>query len=87
MMWLAVVSPLTGHHAEELVQLWAPTFREYGFEFSVSFIMVNPRSFLALMEIFYDRDNPDEVQRGLGALRRIAGQEIEGSRSGQASSD
>jgi 4-cresol dehydrogenase (hydroxylating) len=72
LMWLPVVSPLSGRHAEELLALCVPTFERHGFEYSAALIMVNPRSFLALMEIFFDRDSPDETQRALELRAELA---------------
>jgi 4-cresol dehydrogenase (hydroxylating) len=61
--WMAVVTPLTGRHTKALVDLCASAFEKHGLDFSITFIMVNPRSALGLIEIFYDRHNPDECAR------------------------
>jgi 4-cresol dehydrogenase (hydroxylating) flavoprotein subunit len=61
--WMAVVTPLTGRHTRELIELCKSAFHEHGLDFSITFIMVNPRSALGLIEIFYDRQNLDECAR------------------------
>jgi 4-cresol dehydrogenase (hydroxylating) len=38
-------------------------FRKHGFDFSVSVIVVNPRSAVLLMQIFYDKGDPTETAR------------------------
>jgi hypothetical protein len=63
MLWLAVLCPLTGTHTNDLLQLCEPVFNKHGFDLSVVFIVVNPRSTLALMEIFYDKQDAAEGQR------------------------
>jgi 4-cresol dehydrogenase (hydroxylating) flavoprotein subunit len=65
MLWLAVLCPLTGTHTNDLLQLCEPVFNKHGFDLSVVFIVVNPRSTLALMEIFYDKQDAVEGQRAL----------------------
>lgn len=63
MTWMAVTSPMTGRHTRELLALVDPIFRRHGLDMALSLIMVNPRTMLALFEIFYDRDNIDEHPR------------------------
>jgi 4-cresol dehydrogenase (hydroxylating) len=65
LMWLALVSPLTGKDIGRLLGMCEPIFHRHGFDLSVSFIMVNPRSTLALLEIFYDKENAEEKSRAL----------------------
>ncbi len=60
--WLAVVSPLTGRHTQELLNLMEPVFEKHGLDLSVAFIMVNERSTLCLVEIFFDRQSDRERQ-------------------------
>ncbi|HEV3256048.1 MAG TPA: FAD-binding oxidoreductase [Gemmataceae bacterium] len=67
LIWFAPVSPLTGTHVTRVLDLCRPVFRDHGFDFSVSLIVVNPRSAVALMEIFYDKADPAETARA-GAL-------------------
>jgi len=63
LIWFAPVAPLTGSHVNRVLDLCRPVFREHGFDFSVSLIVVNPRSALLLMQIFYDKADPTETAR------------------------
>jgi 4-cresol dehydrogenase (hydroxylating) len=70
--WMAVVSPLTGRHTAELVRLCESAFERHGLDFSITFITVNPRSAVGLIELFYDRDDPDERTRMLALYDELA---------------
>ena len=61
--WMAVVCPLDGRHTGDLVELSQAVFERHGLDFSITFIMVNARSTLGLIEIFYDRDDDSERAR------------------------
>ena len=63
LMWLAVLSPMTGSHTKHLLELCEPVCHKHGFDLSTTFIMVNPRSVLSLIEIFYDKQSPEESTR------------------------
>ena len=63
LIWFAPVAPLTGSHVNRVLDLCRPVFREHGFDFSVSLIVVNPRSAVVLMQIFYDKTDPTETAR------------------------
>jgi 4-cresol dehydrogenase (hydroxylating) len=63
LIWFAPVAPLTGSHVNGVLDLCRPVFREHGFDFSVSLIVVNPRSAVVLMEIFYDKADSTETGR------------------------
>jgi 4-cresol dehydrogenase (hydroxylating) len=63
LIWFAPVAPLTGSQVNRVLDPCRPVFREHGFDFSASIIVVNPRSALLLMEIFYDKADPTETAR------------------------
>jgi 4-cresol dehydrogenase (hydroxylating) len=63
LIWFAPVLPLTGEHARQVLDMCKPLFRKQGFDFSMSFIQVNPRSVVALMEIFFDKEDDQETGR------------------------
>jgi 4-cresol dehydrogenase (hydroxylating) len=63
LIWFAPLAPLTGNHVHRVLNLCRPVFREHGFDFSVSVIVVNPRSAVVLMEIFYDKADSTETAR------------------------
>ena len=71
MLWLAALCPLTGRHTTDLLQLCEPVFHKHGFDLSLAFLMINARSVLALIEIFFDKQNPDEEQRALALYDEI----------------
>jgi 4-cresol dehydrogenase (hydroxylating) flavoprotein subunit len=71
MLWLAALCPMTGKHASELLDLCEPVFHKHGFDMSLAFLMVNARSILALMEIFFDKRDPDEEKRALALYDEI----------------
>jgi 4-cresol dehydrogenase (hydroxylating) len=63
LIWFGPVAPLTGSHVNRVLDLCRPVFREHGFDFSASVIVVNPRSAVVLMQIFYDKADPTETAR------------------------
>jgi 4-cresol dehydrogenase (hydroxylating) len=63
LIWFGPVAPLTGSHVNGLLNLCRPVFREHGFDFSASLIVVNPRSAVVLMQIFYDKADPSETAK------------------------
>jgi 4-cresol dehydrogenase (hydroxylating) len=73
LIWFAPVTPLTGRHVSRVFELCRPVFRDYGFDFSVSLIVVNPRSAVALMEIFYDKADPTETARAKDLYEHLYG--------------
>jgi 4-cresol dehydrogenase (hydroxylating) len=73
LIWFAPVAPLTGSHVNRVLELCRPVFREHGFDFSVSLIVVNPRSAVLLMEIFYDKADPTETARARDLYEHLYG--------------
>ena len=73
LIWFAPVAPLTGSHVNLVLDLCRPVFREHGFDFSVSLIVVNPRSAVVLMEIFYDKADPTETARARALYEDLCG--------------
>jgi 4-cresol dehydrogenase (hydroxylating) len=73
LIWFGPVAPLTGSHVNRLLDLCRPVFREHGFDFSVSVIVVNPRSAVTLMEIFYDKADPTETARARALYEELCG--------------
>lgn len=71
MLWLAALCPMTGKHTSDLLKLCEPVFHKHGFDMSLAFLMINARSVLALMEIFFDKRNPDEEKRALALYDEI----------------
>jgi 4-cresol dehydrogenase (hydroxylating) len=73
LIWFAPVAPLTGSHVTRVLDLCRPLFREHGFDFSASIIVVNPRSAVLLMEIFYDKADPGETARAKLLYEHLSG--------------
>jgi 4-cresol dehydrogenase (hydroxylating) len=73
LIWFAPVAPLSGSHVNRVLDLCRPVFREHGFDFSVSVIVVNPRSAVVLMEIFYDKADPAETARARILYEQLCG--------------
>jgi 4-cresol dehydrogenase (hydroxylating) len=63
LIWFAPVVPLQRDHIDRVLQLCQPLFKKFGIDFSMSFILVNPRSVVMLMEIFYDKQDSAETAR------------------------
>jgi 4-cresol dehydrogenase (hydroxylating) len=73
LIWFAPVAPLTGSHVNRVLDLCRPVFREHGFDFSVSLIVVNPRCAVVLMEIFYDKADSSETARARALFEHLCG--------------
>jgi 4-cresol dehydrogenase (hydroxylating) len=71
MLWLAALCPLTGRHTDDLLAICEPIFHKHGFDLSLALMMVNARSVLALIEIFYDKQNAEEGQRALALYDEV----------------
>ncbi|MDC0666193.1 FAD-binding oxidoreductase [Nannocystis radixulma] len=63
LIWFAPIAPMTGRHVGEVIALCEPLFERRGFEIYVALMMINPRSMVVLMGIFYRKDDPDETAR------------------------
>jgi 4-cresol dehydrogenase (hydroxylating) len=73
LIWFGPVAPLTGSHVNRVLDLCRPAFREHGFDFSASIIVVNPRSAVVLMGIFYDKADPAETARARVLFEDLGG--------------
>jgi 4-cresol dehydrogenase (hydroxylating) len=76
LIWLAVTVPLTGRHTGELTGLCEPIFHKHGFDWSCTFIMVNARSALGLLEIFFDKTNAHECGRAQALYADLAAETL-----------
>jgi 4-cresol dehydrogenase (hydroxylating) len=63
LIWFAPVAPLTGGHVNRVLELCRPVFHAHDFDFSMSLIVINPRTAVLLMEIFYDKADLAETAR------------------------
>lgn len=79
LIWFAPILPLTGQHVSRVLSLARPLFHKHGFDFHVSLRMRNPRCLIAVMSIFFRKEDMDEthraqlLQRELGRVISAAG--------------
>jgi 4-cresol dehydrogenase (hydroxylating) len=63
LMWIAPVVPLTGSAAREIVTLLEPIFNRFGFDFLVTFTLINERAMIAVTNLAFDRRDEAETAR------------------------
>lgn len=63
LIWLAPIVPATSQHVCRLKKEVAKIFEQCGFEFPLSLIMLNPRTLIFALPLFYDKEDPDECRR------------------------
>jgi 4-cresol dehydrogenase (hydroxylating) len=63
LIWLGPMVPLKGRETKELLDLVRPLYVKYQFDFTTALMVGNPRTVIALMSVFYDREDPDETRR------------------------
>lgn len=79
LIWIGPMVPLTGRDMSEIVSLVKPLYVKHGFDFTTALIVGNPRTCVALMSVFYDKDDTDETARAqalyyeIGAVTQKAG--------------
>lgn len=71
MIWSPCVLPMRSSDVTALVEMAEDIFHEHGFDYANSFISVNARTVLSLMQIWYRPDDPDELQRALDLQRAL----------------
>lgn len=69
LIWFAPVLPFTSAAMLPFLAQARQRFEEVGLDFWVAMLLMNPRSVTCLMNILYDKEDPDETQRA-GALYR-----------------
>lgn len=72
MIWVPVALPLTGAHAETVRSIAEGLYREHGFDYSNVFMMVNSRTTLSLMQIWFKPEDTSEKARALALQRSLA---------------
>jgi 4-cresol dehydrogenase (hydroxylating) flavoprotein subunit len=74
-IWFAPVVPMRGTDVQPTLERFRALHREHGFDFYVALLAQNSRTFIALLCIFYSKDNDDETARAkalYAALREAA---------------
>jgi 4-cresol dehydrogenase (hydroxylating) flavoprotein subunit len=61
--WLGPVLPMTGRAVHEVNEIGDTIFRQFGFEYQVTFSFANERALCAIMSISFDHENPEERDR------------------------
>jgi 4-cresol dehydrogenase (hydroxylating) flavoprotein subunit len=62
-IWFAPVVPMRGTDVEPILDRFRALHREHGFDFYVALLAQNSRTFIALLCIFYSKENADETAR------------------------
>jgi 4-cresol dehydrogenase (hydroxylating) len=63
LIWLGPMVPLNGREVMNVLGLVRPLYTKYGFDFTTALMVGNPRTVIALMSVFYDREDADETSR------------------------
>ena len=63
LIWLGPTVPLDSHHVTEVLDIVKPLYQKYGFDFTTALMVGNARTVIALMSVFYDKEDADEVRR------------------------
>lgn len=63
LIWLGPMVPLTGCEVQKVIDLVRPLYTRWGFDFTTALMVANPRTVIALMSVFYDKEDPDETRR------------------------
>ncbi len=63
LLWLAPILPASSDHVEKLMSAIKPIYDKHGFEFPLSIIMLNPRTLIFALPMFFDKSDPSECQR------------------------
>jgi 4-cresol dehydrogenase (hydroxylating) len=71
LMWLAPAVPMTGAHAQRVLDLVRPPFAELDFNLSACFTMMNERTLFFLLGIFFDQEHPAERERAAELYRGL----------------
>lgn len=63
LIWIGPMVPLNGRDMSDVVGMVRPLYVKYGFDFTTALIVGNPRTVVALMSVFFDKEDPDETGR------------------------
>lgn len=63
LIWLGPMVPLSGRNVSEVLDMVKPLYQKHQFDFTTALMVGNARTVIALMSIFYDKDDPDETRR------------------------
>lgn len=63
LIWLGPMVPLNGREMTRVLDLVRPLYKKYSLDFTAALIIGNPRTVIALMSVFYDKQDADETRR------------------------
>ena len=64
--------PLSGRNVSEVLDLVRPLYVKHGFDFTTALMVGNARTVIALMSVFYDKEDPEETRRAEGRRQDLA---------------
>jgi 4-cresol dehydrogenase (hydroxylating) len=65
LMWLSPVLPMTGAHADQVMNLVEPVFAAHDFELLATFTLLNERAMIGILNVTFDKSVPDETARAM----------------------
>ena len=63
LIWIGPMVPLNGKEVNSCLNLCKPIYDKYQLDFTIALMVGNPRTVIALMSIFYDKEDQDETSR------------------------
>ena len=63
LIWLGPMIPLVGSEVSQVLATVRQLYAKHRLDFSTALMVGNPRTVIALMSVFYDRDDPGETER------------------------
>lgn len=72
LIWFAPVAPMSGSHTRTVINVASSLFEKHGFDLSLVFVYLNPRSVMVLMQILYDKKNAEESARAIALYDEVA---------------
>lgn len=61
LIWFAPILPFSNSHVWPYLEACKQRFTKYGFDFYVAMLLMNPRSVICLMAVFFDRESETET--------------------------
>jgi 4-cresol dehydrogenase (hydroxylating) len=63
LIWLGPMVPLNGREVTNVLDLVRPLYEKYRFDFTTALMVGNARTVIALMSVFYDKEDREETNR------------------------
>jgi 4-cresol dehydrogenase (hydroxylating) flavoprotein subunit len=70
-MWLSPVVPAVGTAAQDIMNIVAPVFDEFGFEPLATLTSITPRALCCVLTISYDKENKAEALRATQCYKKL----------------